>query len=74
MHEYEGPIFFNWTLYFCLPEYGKSLESDLASDTSGNFKRLLVSLSMGRRDENPVANMAAAETDAQALLRAGKAK
>lgn len=34
--------------------YGKSLETELMSETSGNFKRLLVSLCAGHRDESGV--------------------
>lgn len=52
--------------------FSTSLEEDLASDTSGHFKRLLISLSQGRRDETTVVDMEGAANDAQALLRAGK--
>lgn len=53
--------------------YGRSLESDLAEETSGYFKRILVSLSAGTRDE-PVAEVTdlnAAIKDAKVLKAAG---
>ncbi|XP_071450789.1 annexin B9 isoform X2 [Hetaerina americana] len=52
----------------------KDLENDLAGETSGHFRRLLVSLCQGRRDENPVVNPAVCAEDAQALLKAGALK
>ncbi|GAB0087118.1 Annexin [Sergentomyia squamirostris] len=52
--------------------YGQSLENRLISETSGNFKRLLVSLSVGGRDESGVTDVMAAQNDARELLKAGE--
>ncbi|XP_067852095.1 annexin A6 [Heptranchias perlo] len=49
--------------------YHKSLEDDLSSDTSGHFKRLLISLIQGNREEGE-ADQARALEDAQELCGA----
>jgi annexin A7/11 len=51
--------------------FGKSLENELQSDTSGCFKRLMTSLSCGSRDESMVTDINQAKIDAQELKRAG---
>ncbi|XP_008550971.1 annexin B9 isoform X1 [Microplitis demolitor] len=52
--------------------YGRSLEDDLREDTSGCFKRLMVSLCCGHRDESFEVNQSAAMEDARRLLQAGE--
>uniref|UniRef100_A0A8C5NFZ9 Annexin n=1 Tax=Gouania willdenowi TaxID=441366 RepID=A0A8C5NFZ9_GOUWI len=55
-------------------EYGKTLEDAITSDTSGHFRRLLVSLSQGNRDERETVDIALAKQDAQKLYAAGENK
>lgn len=51
--------------------YGTSLEDALKSETSNCFKRILVSLSTGNRDESMMTNIESARQDAQCLKDAG---
>ncbi|KAM9816650.1 annexin A11b [Neosynchiropus ocellatus] len=55
-------------------EYGKSLEDAISSDTSGHFRRLLVSLCQGNRDEREQVDISLAKQDAQKLYAAGENK
>ncbi|KAK9889676.1 hypothetical protein WA026_007055 [Henosepilachna vigintioctopunctata] len=52
--------------------YHTSLENDLMSDSSGTFKRLMVSLCNAARDESMMTDPEQAYHDAQQLLRAGE--
>ncbi|XP_073944304.1 annexin B9-like isoform X1 [Choristoneura fumiferana] len=52
--------------------YGTLLEDDLRGDTSGNFKRLMTSLSMGNRSEEFHVDQERAREDARSLLQAGE--
>ncbi|XP_029926834.1 annexin A11a isoform X1 [Myripristis murdjan] len=55
-------------------EYKKSLEDAISGDTSGHFRRLLISLAQGNRDERETVDIALAKQDAQALYAAGENK
>uniref|UniRef100_A0A3Q0SIA1 Annexin n=1 Tax=Amphilophus citrinellus TaxID=61819 RepID=A0A3Q0SIA1_AMPCI len=55
-------------------EYKKSLEDAISGDTSGHFRRLLISLSQGNRDERENVDISLAKQDAQALYAAGENK
>ncbi|KAE9554529.1 hypothetical protein FO519_002233 [Halicephalobus sp. NKZ332] len=52
--------------------YGRELEHDLIGDTSGHFKRLLVSLCVGGRDESNHTDPIGANQDARSLYHAGE--
>ncbi|XP_053384290.1 annexin A4-like isoform X2 [Mercenaria mercenaria] len=52
--------------------YRQKLEKDIISDTSGHFKRLMVSMANGGRMENQAVDMNKANTDAQSLYQAGE--
>ncbi|OQR70335.1 annexin A13-like [Tropilaelaps mercedesae] len=51
--------------------YNSSMEDDVASDLSGNLKRLMVALMTANRPENSVVDTEAAQREAQALKAAG---
>ena len=51
-----------------LLEFKRNLEKDIASETSGHFKRLLVSQCNAARDENPNVDIAKAEKDAKDIF------
>ncbi|XP_062256907.1 annexin A11a isoform X2 [Platichthys flesus] len=55
-------------------EYKKKLEDAISGDTSGHFRRLLISLAQGNRDERPNVDISLAKQDAQALYAAGESK
>uniref|UniRef100_A0A8C7E8A1 Annexin n=1 Tax=Nothoprocta perdicaria TaxID=30464 RepID=A0A8C7E8A1_NOTPE len=59
-------------------EFGRDLEHDIRSDTSGHFERLLISILMsllqGNRDENQTVDYQKAQEDAQRLYQAGEGK
>ena len=54
--------------------HNKDLEKDVKGDTSGNFKKILVSQIQGNRDESPTYDLTAAQKDAKALYDAGEGK
>ena len=49
-------------------EYGRKLEDDLVSDTSGHFRRLLVAQCNTARDESRVVDFAKAHLDAKDIF------
>nr|KAG5700519.1 hypothetical protein BaRGS_025231 [Batillaria attramentaria] len=54
--------------------YGKELEADVAGDTSGHFKRLLIGCLQANRPEGQEFDRNKAKQDAQALFEAGEKK
>lgn len=55
-------------------KYGKAMESDIADDTSGVFKQLLVCLIQGNREENMAVDPQRVRDDAQRLYSAGEGR
>ncbi|GCB80148.1 hypothetical protein scyTo_0017090, partial [Scyliorhinus torazame] len=55
-------------------EYGKDLEENIISDTSGHFQRILVILLQANRDESTAYDEATVKKDAQDLFQAGELK
>ncbi|GFN89710.1 Annexin [Plakobranchus ocellatus] len=55
-------------------KFGKDLEKDITGDTSGNFKRLMVSLVQANRSDSKDVDRNMAHQDAKALYQAGEQK
>lgn len=55
-------------------QFSRDLEKDIMSETSGHFKRILVSLVQGMRREDDAVDEAKAEQQAKALFEAGEGK
>ncbi|KJE94539.1 annexin XIIIb [Capsaspora owczarzaki ATCC 30864] len=55
-------------------QFSRDLEKDVVSETSGHFRRLLVSLLTAHRDESTTVDAAKAKADAQDLYSAGEGK
>ncbi|XP_053125171.1 annexin A4 [Hemicordylus capensis] len=53
-------------------QYGTNLEEDIVSDTSSMFRRVLVSLATGNRDESHHVDPDLARQDAECLYKAGE--
>ena len=54
--------------------YGKPLEKWITSETSGHFRKLLISLIQANRSMNPVPDPMMCQNDAQALYAAGEGR
>ncbi|WP_411025006.1 annexin, partial [Salmonella sp. s54836] len=52
--------------------FSRNLEKDLDSETSGDFKRLLISLCQGGREENTEVDVEKAKKEAKDLYDAGE--
>ena len=74
----------NFACFFCglqiesyncvFSDYGKELEQDVIGDTSGHYKRILVSCLQANREESKEFDRNKARQDAQALHEAGEKK
>ncbi|CAJ0948987.1 unnamed protein product [Ranitomeya imitator] len=54
--------------------YGRDLESDVVTDTSGHFKKMLIVLLQGTREEDDIVSDELVAQDAKELFEAGEAK
>ncbi|XP_073505916.1 annexin A6 isoform X1 [Phyllobates terribilis] len=54
--------------------YGRDLESDVVTDTSGHFKKMLIVLLQGTREEDDIVSDELVAQDAKDLFEAGEAK
>ncbi|XP_072846148.2 annexin A6 isoform X2 [Pogona vitticeps] len=54
--------------------YERNLEEDVIADTSGHFKKMLIVLLQGTREDDDVVSEDLVKQDAQALLEAGELK
>ncbi|XP_036379456.1 annexin A6-like isoform X1 [Megalops cyprinoides] len=52
--------------------YGRDIEEDIVGDTSGHFKKMMVVLLQGTREEDDVVSEDLVEEDAKVLLEAGE--
>ncbi|XP_019850455.1 PREDICTED: annexin A4-like isoform X2 [Amphimedon queenslandica] len=59
---------------FYKKEYKQDLEKHIHSETSGHFRRLLISLTAAARDPDSIVDKSRARQDAQALYKAGEGK
>ncbi|CBY10705.1 unnamed protein product [Oikopleura dioica] len=54
--------------------FGRDLEKDVKGDTGGDFKKFMVAMLQGTREENQQLDQEAAERDADLLIKAGPKK
>ena len=59
---------------YLIAEYNKELEKDVIGDTSGHYKRILISCLQANRPEGKEFDRNKAKQDAQALYEAGEKK
>ena len=59
---------------YLLAEYNEELEKDVIGDTSGHYKRILISCLQANRPEGKEFDRNKAKQDAQALYEAGEKK
>lgn len=52
----------------------RDLEKDIVSETSGDFRRILVAMLQAQRDENPHVNQAQVEVDVDTLYECGEGR